>query len=826
MKKKIFIVIALLLIFSVFCGIIYLNNVFLPTKAKKLLADTLTQSLHYNVEIGKIKYSLIRGFIINDIVIYDKTKDKENTLLTVKETSCHILFLPLIKERKIIIPVIHIDSPYLYIRYQKDNNFNFSRVFSLKDKPQDKPGVKLSFFIYKINIFNGSGTFQDEHFEPKFTRTIQDFSMGFNLKPIDKVAFLTQAKIISDKQTITKVSGEGEYGFFSKELNAKISLANLILPEFNPYFRGLPFSIATGAVENGKFELKFKDGLANLKGSLAVKGLALGKGNLNLTGDINIVPELSYDRKKDIFNYQANLQLLQANLTGIQYINKLNNISGDIGLTNDRIWTNNLKLQALDCAFLLNGAIENLINPSLKANLTCEQLNLEKLFSILPSKPKGFNLSGTSKTRIDIEGPINKLPLGIKANLELKDAKIEAALLKDPLKNINGKIDLTTDTLKWTDLSFNYLDTAYTSIGKLASFNAPQLNFTLTSKELDLASDIKIKNDLIKINALTGKYLDSKFNIKGNIDTQDRANPMLDMYAEVNLKPEDAFGFLPPALAENLKKIKPQGILNIKGALKGKAPAYKDWEASLTATAPTFSVYGLKLTEFSIEAAQKNGILKVVPLTASAYSGVISLNFISDLKPALPEYALKFDASRIELAKLKSDTEFKNQDIAGTLSLTADLKGNFNGPDSLKGQGAISVKNGKLWQLNLFKGLGELFLLSDYEKIVFKEASADFVVNDKNISTDNLKLASDQMKLNCQGQLGFDGALGFTVYTEVNKELIRDSSDIRKFTAAILGGLSDALTIKVSGTIQDPKYKIVPVAADLIKNLKDFILGK
>lgn len=826
MKKKIFIAIALLLIFSIFCGIIYLNNVFLPTKAKKLLADLLTTSLHYNVEIGKLKYSLIRGLIINDIVIYDKVKDKENTLLTIKETSSHILFFPLIRERKIIIPILHVDSPYLHIRYQKDNNFNFSGIFLRPDKPQDKSKIKFSFLVYKINIFNGSTLFEDEHTTPEFTRTLSNLNLGLTVWPSAEVSFLIQAKLVADKGNVTKLYCEGKYNLLSQEVNSEIKIANLIISDFNPYLTSLPFSFTAGAIENSDFNLKFKGNLINLKGSLSAKGLALKKDSLTLTLDTDITPELNYALDKKNLDYKAKLQLFRADLSGLQYIGKINNISGDIGLINNKVWADSLKMQALDSAFTLKGILEDFSNPLLKANLTCEELNLEKLLSLLPSKPEGFSLTGTSKARIEIEGYLKKSLPDIKANLELKDAQLQAAVLKEPLKNINGKIDLTTDTLSWSNLSFNYLNMAYKTVGKLANFKAPQLNFTLNSQNLDLTSDIKIKNSLTRINALTGKYLDSKFNVKGDIDTHDSGNPLLDMYAEVNLKPEDAFGFLSPALTENLKKIKLAGILNIKGALKGKVRDYKGWELSLTATADTFSVYNLKLAELSFDAAQKNGVLKIAPLTASAYLGLINLNLISDLKTSVPEYALKFDASGINLAQLKSDTGLKSQDIAGTLNLTADLKGNFNDVASLKGKGAVSVKDGKLWQLNLFKGLGELFLLSDYKNIVFSDAAADFVVADKYISTDNLKLASDEMKLDCQGKLGFDGALDFTIYTEVNKKLIRDSSDIRKFTAAILGGLGEAMTVKVSGTIQEPKYKIIPVAVDLIKNLKDFLLGR
>ena len=280
------------------------------------------------------------------------------------------------------------------------------------------------------------------------------------------------------------------------------------------------------------------------------------------------------------------------------------------------------------------------------------------------------------------------------------------------------------------------------------------------------------------------------------------------------------------SLSESLKKIKPDGILNIKGTLNGRVKDYKNWNLSLKAASDTFSVYNLKFNDLSFGLEQKDGLININRFIASAYSGTVNLDLVSDLKPDVPTYLLKFNSSGIDLAKLKLDTGLKDKDITGLLNLSADLNGNFKDAASLKGNGLVSVKDGKLWQFNLFKGLGELFLLPDYEKIMFKEALGEFNIGDKSVSTESLKLTGDQLNLNCKGKLGFDGALDFTIYTETNKNLIRDSADIRKFTTAILGGLSNALTVKVSGTIQKPKYKIVSVAVDVIKNIKDFFLGK
>lgn len=825
MKKKIIIGIIIILLFSFGFGIIYLNNVYLPIKIKSRIVGALETSLHYNVDIQKLKYSLIRGLIFQDIVIYDKAKDKQNTLLTIKEVSFNFLFLPLLKERKLIIPIIHIDSPFLNIRYQKAHNFNFSRIF-LKPAKEEKKKTKFSFLIYKINIFQGNCLFTDERLSPEFSKTISDFNIGLTISPLLKVSFLIQGKLLTEKEAISKLLLQGEYNLLSKELNAKLNFANLLIPEFNPYLKAIPFSIVSGNIENTALDFKFKDNLISLKGTINTKGLELRKEKLTLMGDINIEPALSYALDKKILDYKTNFRFIKADLIGIQYLEKINNISGDIGLMNNKLMTDALKLQILDSPFMLKGTLEDFLNPLLKFNFTSEQLNLEKLLAILPAKIEGLNLNGTAKTYINIEGYLKKLPLHIKGNLQPIDAKFKTTLLKEPINNIKGSIDFTGDTVSWPDLSFNYLNTVYTSTGKLIDFKTPQINFGLASSDLNLKSDIKVKDNIIKINEFAGKYVDSEFDIKGNIDSQNANNPLLDLTGKLNLIPKDAFIFLPTNLAENLKKIKLDGNFNIRGSLNGRVKDYKDWNLSLKTLCDALSIYKLKFGNLYFNLEQQDGMLNINRFVASSYSGIINLEFTSNLKTNVPNYVLRFNGSGVNLAQLKSDTDLKDKDIAGIANITAVLNGDFKDLANLKGNGFLSIKDGNLWQLNLFKGLGELFLIEDYLKIIFKEAMADFVIENQYISTEKLRLTGDQLNLNFKGRLGFDGAVDFTVYSEANKNLIRDSADIRKFTTAIFGELGSVITIKVSGTIQKPKYSIVPTALDLLKSLKDLFLGK
>lgn len=824
MKKNIIIFVVLALLVLSAAGIIYLNNVYLPVKIKGGLIKVAQDSTGLNAEIEKLKFSLIRGLIIENITLYDKTKDKENTVLSIKEIYFNFLLIPLIKTKTLIIPIIHINSPYIYARYKKDNAFNLEKIFSLKPAPAGQK-KKFSFLVYKINIFNGKCLFEDERTTPAFSKTVEDFGVGLTISPFAKISFLLKGRLALAKNEFAKLSGRGEYSLTSKEVKANLELANLILPEFNPYLQALPFGVEAGRIDSAEFDFKFKGKIIGLKGISHFKNLALKKEGLTLTGDIDLEPDLTYALEKNEFDYKANAKLIKIGLAGLPRVEKINDISGGLALIKDKLSADNLKLQALDSTFTLKANIDNFASPYLKAALSCEELNLEKAFALVPH-PADLKLTGVSRADINFDGNLKKMPPDINARFDITDGKLQAALLKEPVTNIKGRLDLTVSTLNWQNFSFGYNNITYSSTGKLLNFMAPRISFALASKGLNLRSDLKIKDKLITLNVVDGEYLNSKFFVKGSVDAQDAANPLLGLDAKLKVDIADTLAFLPAGLKENIQKAKLEGNLNISGSLNGKAKDFKDWNMSLRTSSDAVSLYGLKFTGLYFNLRQRNQLLGISAFSASGYGGQIKMQFDSDLKTEVPAYALKLSAQRIDLAKLKTDTGFKDKDITGILNIDANLYGDFKDTANLKGTALVSAIDGRLWQLGLLKGLGDLVFIPDYEKIIFKEGAGRFDIGNKFISTENLQLTSEQLKLNCKGKAGFDGSLDLTVYNEVNKELVKESTDIRKFVTAILGQLGNNIVVKVSGTLQKPKYSIVPLPVDMIKSIKDFILGK
>lgn len=824
MKKSIILGVVIFLLVAVTAGIIYLNNVYLPVKVKDQLVKAIETNLRLNAEIEKIRFNIIKGLSIQNISLYDKTR--ENPILTVKEVHFNFLLLPLFKERKIIIPVIYVESPEMLIRYKSDNTFNFSKIFPLAFKTQAPKRNGFSLLVLKINFLDAKCAFEDEHFSPVFRKSLEDARLSIGINPFADVSFSLKAKLILNEKAHAKLSLQGGYDIRGKEAKAKVELGNLLIPEFGPYLQKLPVDITSGNIETADFQLKFKDWIITAKGKAGLKRLTLKKDNLTFSADTDLEPDLSYSLIKKELDYKSGIKLIGAGLEGIALTGKISNISGDLNLAKDKISTDDLKFQALDSAFTLKGGLENFSAPYLKTNISSEQLNLEKLFTLLPH-PAGLKLTGTSKAQAAVEGLLSKMPLDIKASFDVTQAQAQGLpLVKEPLNNIRGKINLTLDTAGWEALSFNYRNTDYSSDGKITDFQQPRIKFSLASKSLDLKSDLEIKDNSIALNTVDAKYLDSKFYLKGNINTQDKDNPLLDLDTKLNINIPDLLPLLPQNTKAALDKIKPEGKLDITAALSGNIKDYKNLSLRLKGSSDALSAYNLKFTDLYFTMQKTGPVLELPSVSAAAYSGAIRMQGNFDLGPDIPAYFLKLNAADIDLAKLKTDLNLKEKDLAGIMDIEANFSGDFKGVDNLKGAAGLSIENGKLWEVNLLKGLGELIFLPDYQKIAFNQAHGTFDIENKSMITDDLQLISDQLKLNINGKVGFDGTLGLTIYNEVNKGLIKDSSDIRKLFTAILGEVGGSIVVKVSGTVQKPKYSIVPVVSDVIKGLKDFILGK
>jgi hypothetical protein len=171
------------------------------------------------------------------------------------------------------------------------------------------------------------------------------------------------------------------------------------------------------------------------------------------------------------------------------------------------------------------------------------------------------------------------------------------------------------------------------------------------------------------------------------------------------------------------------------------------------------------------------------------------------------------------------DTPARVKDIAGAIQAQVKLNGFSKYSEKLSGTGNIFISEGRLWQLDLFKGLGELLFTSNFANIVFNEGSCAFIIQDKAIFTDSLQLKSNFVDLAGSGRINFDGSIDGSINVQVNDENAPITGTLKDIATVIVGQAGKFGVIKISGTLKEPKYSFKPAVGDILKSLKDVIFG-
>jgi len=84
-------------------------------------------------------------------------------------------------------------------------------------------------------------------------------------------------------------------------------------------------------------------------------------------------------------------------------------------------------------------------------------------------------------------------------------------------------------------------------------------------------------------------------------------------------------------------------------------------------------------------------------------------------------------------------------------------------------------------------------------------------------------MRSEVLGLLCKGEMDFSGNLLFDIVTQFSPEFIKRYEAIRKLIASIISTATNQITIKLTGTLEDPKYSLVPTSIDLIQKTGSLI---
>jgi len=804
MVKKILLIFAALVIL-ISAGVIYLNRVYLPTKVKALIVKGIEDVTQKKVSLASLNFNIFKGLVLKGLTIYDDT----GILFSLEEGSCTFLILPIIK-KNIILPTIRLKSPVLFLERKADNSLNILEPFFKKSSKAGKNGFNILF--YKISITDARVNFKDDTLTPFFTKSINNISLSATYSLPNKVSFNLKCEIPAVLPL--KITSLGQYNISQQELKANVAIKDLSPGEFSGYYRDLGLVFPDGKID-ADLDLRFKDKELNVDLDLQSKSLAFTKEKISAKLNSTVKASLKYSLKDGQLKYSGKAVISDSAVSGIEFAGKIDGINGEVKFDDSGLTSENLRANCLGLAVAAKMNLTDFSNPLIKIHAT-SSLDLSAAQSILKDRFKitfPAQIQGQGQVFLTVESGAGATR--IDGFIDVINSTLKFEKNGPVFENINGKLKFTPSQLSWPDLNFKYLGINYKTAGSLVNFGSPAVEFKLSSKDLNLESALAISGKSIKFSKLKGSYINLRFSLAGELDLTGSSAINADIGGSLDIDLND--------LA--VPQIKPAGIVHAQGQLSGNIKDIRSCSLQARFSSDSIFFYGLKSGDFLLNYNQENGIAEISGMQMLLYDGIINaagkMNFGSDNLP----FWVSADVQGVNIEKLKMDTPAKNNDIAGILRGDVKINGFSSDLSRLSGAGNIFITGGKLWQLNLFKGMGKLIFAEDLARVVFSEGYCGFVIQNKSFFTDSLKLKSNLAELDGTAKIGFDSTIDASIKIHILDEMVPLQNNLKDIITTIIGQSNAFGLIKITGTLQQPKYKFQPAVVDIFKGLKDSAIG-
>ncbi|PIQ88928.1 MAG: hypothetical protein COV72_05805 [Candidatus Omnitrophica bacterium CG11_big_fil_rev_8_21_14_0_20_42_13] len=816
-RKIIIILAVLILIFVSFAA--YLNTVYLPRKARLLIATAIGDNLGRRVELGSIKLNLLKGLIIKNLNIYDE--DGKGLFLSTERVSLGWLFLPLFKKGEFVIPFVNIESPHISIKRTKEGVFNLPNI--KKERTGKKTAIKP--VVYRIKIENGKIDFKDEFINPEYTE-----SAGFNAEcalSLPQNIKFSFALLLDDGASF---DSKGSYGLSTGEITSEFDINNLDPKNLlTRYYMNPPFDLTGCLIKQLKGRARFyENSTLDVDFSSQLDSLKIKKNNIVFQADGGLSARIIYDLQNRAVDYSGKADVKNAQIEGIPYLGGAKDVSATVAFSKDSVNTKDLKARLFGSPFDIEAELSNFKDPYLKARVYSGDLTVSTLYdSLLKDRFNNFDiaLEGRGSLGLDVEMFFSDAKnFKMEGEAVLADSKLILNQRGKEITGIAAKLNFDKENVIWHDLSFMLDGESYASSGKLSGFTAPRADFNLKSPEAALDAAVRLENKNLIITKLKGRLLHSGFDIKGDVYFQEK-NYSFNLASLISLELADLktiSGKYLPRYRGILEKISPEGECAINAMASGNLRDIRGLDLSVDLNAEAISL-GAGMQRFALNniksrLRQKDRRIPVAEIFADSYEGKINIKGGFNLEYDNPLFSFNLLLSNINLARLKKDTSFKDKALSGLMSADVSVSGNTRGTDTLAGEGGILIKDGNLWEFAPFKKLAQFLFIPSFEKIVFNEAEADLIIENGYIFSDYIIMKSPQVTISGQGKMDFKGNLDYVIRSDFNEEFLRHSADFMQVLSSFLDKARQFVSLKLTGTIRDPKLS--PAVLDPLRQLR------
>ena len=796
----------LLLFLFIFAGIslfswIYIKNTLLPNIIKGKIEAALKKTLSAECSLGKITVNILGTVYLENI----KINPAKNKSFVFYAKGVKVSFLiPPIFEKKIVISGLYADYLRVILRRKKTGQWKLP----LAKPAGENKKQKITVLIKKITL-------------PKIDLQVKDEKSGVSLT-LPGISLLHDYRFPDKFSTYIKspdIEVKADTSFARGVIKSSIEITSLNVNKLRNIFSkelqktGLEkFSTCPA-----KINLKYRNKTLDITAQTAMKTVVINNANFHFQGKAGL--NINIAKSPQGYEFSAKVNIKKAAINKIAcYSGELSEISGQISLKK-RSSEINLAGRAISKPFTVRGAFSSKQNqPGIYAKL---KINSDLgILSNIQNIHLPFTLSGRSEI-------LANLNIDTSGHWDLSNYEISLSapdiLLKTPRRLFHFKdteISIQRDLarIKKTQMSIN--NTVFSITGKIENFSRPHIvikAFSLQNNtNLVLNMGTNDSADYLHSFTIQGKVLNSSIYAKGSFNSR---KPLITSIGQIDL---DLSGI--KELLKNKKildKISPQGIVNILYTLNINPRKPETVVLEAKAESKKITLYGLEFNKAGLLAKLTDNTLNISPLQAEFCRGLIDLRTeINQNKKCTASLILQ----KVDIGQLQKALNFKKNSISGELSAEILLKNpRIKNLSSLEGSGTVEIKNGRIWQINFFKKLGEVLFTPDFKNIIFTDGSAEFNIKNSQVNINSLQLKSDILTMEGKGSIGFDQKINFEFYPRIIKGALDNSPYLRSITSNILG--KGMLTINITGTLNKPRVKVENIISNPVKQLKNIFKG-
>ncbi len=478
-------------------------------------------------------------------------------------------------------------------------------------------------------------------------------------------------------------------------------------------------------------------------------------------------------------------------------------------------------------------------------------LPLEAAAGLLPATAPVTGLSGRAAVELSLTGTLARLrPVG---RVEFQGAGATLRSWPKPIEDLNGVMVLDGQRIEIRQAAFQVdgqpvgLDAVVTELGR------PRVVGTVTLPRGTLQLAGQLDDRAFVLDEARLAMAQSRLKLTGSIARAPERPSRLTLsgIAELSELTQLPFVELP-----GLESWKLRGAAAVEAQFSGPIAGWRRGLLQGRLQADHLAVRDVPLDQVTVEFEQNEQGLYVRMPAGLVANGSLKADLAIEPRPepAGSYFLLEADLTHLELERLgEAIPAWRTQQISGTASGHATMSGTWQMKESWRGEGWLNASGERLGNLpllnRLFRGifglLAERLGLESLRRAQITQVATEWQLAEARFRTENLRLGgfagSEPVAVYARGSVGLDHTLDFVVEPELSEGVLLQAPATASIAGTVLKAAGQLERLRrligrhrVLGTLKEPQYRfelttqevfrqLVPGPADLIQNLLDVV---